>query len=50
MAYTTIDKPTDYFNTKLYTGTGSLCLQDGHQPDWVWIKREMMQESSFIFS
>ena len=23
MAYTTIDKPTDYFNTKLYTGNGS---------------------------
>jgi len=23
MAYTTIDKSTDYFNTKLYTGTGA---------------------------
>jgi hypothetical protein len=23
MAYTTIDKPTDYFNTKLYTGNSS---------------------------
>jgi hypothetical protein len=23
MAYTTIDKPTDYFNTVLYTGNGS---------------------------
>ena len=23
MAYTTINKPTDYFNTKLYTGNGS---------------------------
>ena len=22
MAYTTIDKPTDYFNTALYTGNG----------------------------
>jgi hypothetical protein len=22
MAYTTIDKPDDYFNTLLYTGTG----------------------------
>ena len=23
MAYTTINKSTDYFNTKLYTGTGT---------------------------
>ena len=23
MAYTTIDKPDDYFNTKLYTGNGT---------------------------
>ena len=23
MAYTTIDKPSDYFNTVLYTGNGS---------------------------
>ncbi len=40
MAYTTIDDPTDYFNTKLYTGTGSsLALTGiGHQPDFVWIK------------
>ena len=40
MAYTTINKSTDYFNTKLYTGTGSeLAITGvGHQPDWVWIK------------
>jgi hypothetical protein len=23
MAYTTINKPSEYFNTKLYTGTGA---------------------------
>lgn len=41
MAYTTIDKPTDYFNTVLYTGNAT----DNHsitginfQPDWVWVK------------
>jgi hypothetical protein len=41
MAYTTIDKPTDYFNTKLYTGNGSTnaITGVGFQPDWVWIKR-----------
>jgi len=40
MAYTTIDKPSDYFNTKLYTGTGSsnAITGVGFQPDWVWIK------------
>ena len=41
MAYTTIDKPTDYFNTKLYTGNGSTqsITGVGFQPDWVWIKQ-----------
>ena len=40
MAYTTIDKPNDYFNTKLYTGTGSsLAITGvGFQPDWIWFK------------
>ena len=35
-----IDKPSDYFNTKLYTGTGSeLAITGvGFQPDWTWIK------------
>mgnify|MGYP003687055075 CR=1 FL=1 len=41
MAYTTIDKPSDYFNTKLYTGTGSshAVTGVGFQSDWTWIKR-----------
>jgi hypothetical protein len=40
MAYTPINKPTDYFNTKLYTGTGSsnALTGIGFQPDWVWLK------------
>jgi len=40
MSYSTIDKPTDYFNTKLYTGNGSTqsITGVGFQPDWVWIK------------
>jgi hypothetical protein len=40
MAYTTIDKPTDYFNTVLFTGNGSTqsITGVGFQPDWVWIK------------
>ena len=42
MAYTTINKSTDYFNTKLYTGNGSYghgITGVGFQPDLVWIKR-----------
>ena len=41
MAYTTIKKPSDYFNTKLYTGNGSAgnsITGVGFQPDWTWIK------------
>jgi len=40
MAYTTINKSTDYFNTKLYTGTGSsnAVTGVGFQPDMTWFK------------
>ena len=41
MAYTTINKSSDYFNTKLYTGNGTTdtaITGVGFQPDWVWIK------------
>jgi hypothetical protein len=43
MAYTTIDNPELYFQTKLYTGDGSsrsitLDGSEDMQPDWVWIK------------
>jgi len=43
MAYTDIDKPTDYFRTKIYNGTGSnLTLtfdeSDNMQPDFLWGK------------
>ena len=41
MAYTTIDKSTDYFNTKLYAGNGGTqsITGVGHQPDLVWVKQ-----------
>jgi len=41
MAYTTIKKPSDYFNTKLYTGNGGTQAVTGvgFQPDFTWIKR-----------
>ena len=35
-----INKPTDYFNTVLYTGTGAIqsVTGVGFQPDWLWTK------------
>ena len=38
MAYTTINKPSEYFNTKLYTGNGSTqsITGVGFQPDLSW--------------
>jgi hypothetical protein len=44
MAYTTIDDPTAYFQTVLYSGTGSSqsITYDGNsdmQPDFLWFKR-----------
>jgi hypothetical protein len=41
MAYTTINKSSDYFNTKLYTGNGAASRAItgvGFQPDFTWVK------------
>ena len=41
MAYTTINKSGDYFNTKLFTGNGAdnhAITGVGFQPDWIWAK------------
>ena len=41
MAYTTIDDPTIYFNTVLFTGNNSAnnsITGVGFQPDWIWFK------------
>jgi hypothetical protein len=46
MAYTTVNKSTDYFNTLIYSGTGGngttttqAITGAGFQPDWVWLKQ-----------
>jgi len=42
MAYTTINKSSDYFNTLLWSGDGTTSNSitgAGFQPDFVWIKR-----------
>ena len=51
MAYTTINKSTDYFNTKLYTGTGSsnAITGVGFQPDFVWQKSRSNAEGHGLF-
>jgi len=51
MAYTTINKSTDYFNTKLYTGNGSTnaITGVGFQPDWVWCKQRNATNSHQIY-
>ena len=51
MAYTDIDKPTDYFNTKLYTGNGSTnaITGVGFQPDWTICKARSYNDSHFVF-
>ena len=38
--YTAVDKPTDYFETLLYTGNGGTNNITGldFQPDWCWLK------------
>jgi len=51
MAYTTIKKPGDYFNTKLYTGNGSSqsITGVGFQPDFIWIKNRDITQWHFLF-
>ena len=45
-----IDKPSDYFNTKLYTGTGSTLAISGlnFQPDLTWIKGRSVAYSHIL--
>ena len=51
MAYTTINKSTDYFNTKLYTGNGSTnaITGVGFQPDWIWLKNRDTANSHQLY-
>jgi hypothetical protein len=51
MAYSSIVKPTDYFNTVLYTGNGSTnhaITGVGFQPDWSWIKQRSGAEWNIL--
>ena len=51
MAYTDIDKPSDYFDTKLYTATASDLSITGldFAPNWIWIKSRNLTGDNSIF-
>jgi len=51
MAYTTINKSTEHFNTKLYTGNSSTqsITGVGFQPDWTWIKSRNYDNAHHVF-
>ena len=54
MAYTTIDDPSAYFQTTLYTGNGSTnaITNTGNsdlQPDWLWLKKRNSSANHFLF-
>ena len=51
MAYTDIDKPSDYFETVLYagnSGTQSITSLD-FQPDWCWFKARNNTDTHAVF-
>ena len=50
MAYISF-QPSDFYNTKLYTGTGSsnAITGVGFQPDFTWIKTILVAESHVLF-
>ena len=51
MAYTTINKSTDYFNTVTYTGNGGTqsITGVGFQPDWTWCKQRNTARNHGLF-
>tara|TARA_Y100001938_G_scaffold139817_1_gene207173 strand:- start:28 stop:1083 length:1056 start_codon:yes stop_codon:yes gene_type:complete len=50
MAYTTINKSTDHFNTTIYTGSGSArTITTGLQSDFVWLKNRSATGHHYLF-
>ena len=51
MAYTTIDKPSDYFNTILWTGNDTdnrIISGVGFAPNWSWIKARNNADQHYL--
>ena len=49
MAYTTIDKPSDYFETVLWSSVDTSIDTLDFQPDWVWIKSRTNADTQVLF-
>ena len=54
MAYTTIDDPSEYFQTAIYTGNASTLAVTSQgnadiTPDWIWIKRRSADSTHALF-
>ena len=52
MAYTTINKSTDYFNTQTWTGTSDATTTVsgvGFQPDFTWVKNRNVADDHGLF-
>ena len=49
MAYTTIDKPTDYFQTELWSSVDTSIDTINFAPDWVWIKSRTNADTQVLF-
>ena len=49
MAYTDIDKPSDYFETVIYAGGTTDISSLDFQPDWVWGKKRTGAENHALF-
>ena len=51
MAYSSITKPEDHFNTILYTGNGTTdhaITGVGFQPDWTWLKKRSNADNNIL--
>jgi hypothetical protein len=50
MAYTTINKSSEHFNTKLYTGNGSTnTIDNGFRSDFLWVKSRSTAVRHMVF-
>ena len=47
MAYTTVNKSTNFFDTKLYAGSSGSVTVSGleFQPDWIWLKNRSASDN-----
>ena len=51
MAYTTIDRPEDYFKAKLHPGdpNNHSTVNTGFRPDWIWLKSRTQTYNHYVF-